>query len=114
VGNAGSFFKNPIVPATQADALLAAHPGMPVFQAPDGYRKLSAAWLIDSLGFRGMREGDAGIAASHALVLVNHGRATGRQLLDVALRVADGVRASYGVSLEPEPRLIGAAWPPAA
>lgn len=110
VGNAGSFFKNPIVPAAQADALLADHPGLPVFRAPEGFRKLSAAWLIDSLGFKGAREGDAGIAASHALVLVNHGAATGRQLLDFARRVAAAVHAAYGVALEPEPRLVGADW----
>lgn len=111
VGNAGSFFKNPIVPVARAEALLAAHPDMPVFAAPDGHRKLSAAWMIDRAGLKGAREGDAGIAASHALVLVNHGRATGRQLLDFALRVADAVHAAFGVALEPEPRIVGAAWP---
>lgn len=111
IGNAGSFFKNPIVPAAQADALLALHPDMPVFRAAEGQRKLSAAWLIDRLGFKGARDGDAGIAASHALVLVNHGDATGRQLLDFACRVAGAVRAAFGVALEPEPRLVGATWP---
>ena len=54
--------------------------------------------------------GDAGIAASHALVLVNHGKATGAQLLDLARRVAGSVQARFGVALEPEPRIIGATW----
>jgi UDP-N-acetylmuramate dehydrogenase len=57
-----------------------------------------------------VREGDAGIAESHALVLVNHGRASGAQLLALARRVAAAVRDAYGVALEPEPRLVGARW----
>ena len=110
VGNAGSFFKNPIVPAAIADALAALHPRLPVFAAGDGLRKLSAAWLIDSTGLRGYRDGDAGVSDAHALVLVNHGRATGADLLRVARHVAARVFERHGVALEPEPRLIGAAW----
>lgn len=111
VGNAGSFFKNPIVPVAQAGALRAAHPALPVFATGDAAtRKLSAAWLIDQCGWKGHREGDAGVAASHALVLVNHGHATGAQLLDLARRIAASVRERFGVALEPEPRIVGAAW----
>ena len=73
-------------------------------------RKLSAAWLIDQCGWKGYRDGDAGVAPSHALVLVNHGRATGAQLLDLARRIADSVHERFGVALEPEPRVIGATW----
>ena len=111
VGNAGSFFKNPIVPAVQAEALLAAHPALPVFRAADaGLRKLSAAWLIDQCGWKGHRDGDAGVSATHALVLVNHGAATGVQLLALARRIAQSVQARFGVAIEPEPRIIGASW----
>lgn len=111
VGNAGSFFKNPIVPAAQAEALLADHPTLPTFPGNDaGSRKLSAAWLIDARGWKGFRDGDAGVAASHALVLVNHGNASGQQLLDLARRIALSVDECFGVALEPEPRLIGARW----
>lgn len=110
IGNAGSFFKNPVVDVEQADALTREHPALPTFDAGAGRRKLSAAWLIDSLGFKGVREGDAGVAPSHALVLVNHGHATGRQLLQLAERIARSVHSRYGVGLEPEPRLIGATW----
>ena len=111
LGNAGSFFKNPIVPAALADALKSEHDTLPVFRGNDeGTRKLSAAWMIDACGWKGHRDGDAGVAASHALVLVNHGQATGAQLLDLARRIADSVRARFGVALEPEPRVIGAAW----
>ena len=111
LGNAGSFFKNPIVPAAQAEALLAQHPALPVFRG-DGAdtRKLSAAWLIDGCGWKGHRDGDAGVSAAHALVLVNHGGASGAQLLDLARRIAESVRERFGVAIEPEPRIVGARW----
>jgi UDP-N-acetylmuramate dehydrogenase len=111
IGNAGSFFKNPIVPVALADALKAEHAALPVFRGGDeSTRKLSAAWLIDQCGWKGHREGDAGVAASHALVLVNHGHATGAQLLDLARRIAASVQERFGVALEPEPRIVGARW----
>jgi UDP-N-acetylmuramate dehydrogenase len=111
IGNAGSFFKNPILPAAQAEALHAANPALPMFRGSDeATRKLSAAWLIDACGWKGHREGDAGVASSHALVLVNHGHASGAQLLDLARRIAASVRERFGVALEPEPRIIGAQW----
>lgn len=107
IGNAGSFFKNPVVPATLADDLRSTYPQAPAYEAGDGLVKLSAAWLIETCGWRGFREGDAGISAQHALVLVNHGRATGSELLAVARRVAESVERRFGVRLEPEPRIIG-------
>ena len=111
VGNAGSFFKNPIVPAALADELQQEHAGLPVFRgdAADN-RKISAAWMIEACGWKGFREGDAGVAASHSLVLVNHSLATGAQLLSLARRIADSVEARFGVRIEPEPRIIGAQW----
>jgi UDP-N-acetylmuramate dehydrogenase len=113
IGNAGSFFKNPVVTADLAASLQDRWPGLPVHRtAAPGRRKLSAAWLIEQAGWRGHRDGDAGIAAQHALVLVNHGSATGAQLLGLAQRVADSVATRFGVHLEPEPRIVGAAgWP---
>lgn len=119
IGNAGSFFKNPIVPAGLAEALKAEHPALPLFASGDAdTRKLSAAWLIDACGWKGHRidhgSGDAGVSPDHALVLVNHGRATGRELFDLARRIADSVHARFGVALEPEPRIIGATWTPPA
>jgi UDP-N-acetylmuramate dehydrogenase len=111
IGNAGSFFKNPIVPLAQAEALKDRHPALPVFPAgDDALRKLSAAWMIEQAGWKGFRDGDAGISAQHSLVLVNHGNASGRQLLDLARRVAASVRETFGVALEPEPRIIGATF----
>lgn len=108
IGNAGSFFKNPIVPEAQAAFIRDHHADLPVWPADDGRCKLSAAWLIDRCGLKGLREGDAGISERHALVLVNHGQATGRQLWALAQRVRATVAARFGVDLEPEPRIVGA------
>ena len=89
----------------------AGHPHAPVFRGNDeDTRKLSAAWLIEQCGWKGFREGDAGVAPSHALVLVNHGRATGEELLALARRIAGSVRERFGVAIEPEPRIVGASW----
>ena len=113
LGNAGSFFKNPIVDAAVAESLKAAHPALPVFPGDgSGTRKLSAAWLIEQAGWKGFREDDAGVAPQHALVLVNHGRATGAQLLALAGRIAGSVEGRFGVALEPEPRIIGGRFAP--
>ena len=108
IGNAGSFFKNPIVDATVAETLQREHPDLPAWPLVDGRRKISAAWMIEAAGFKGMREGDAGISNRHALVLVNHGHASGPQLWALARQVMDGVHAKFGVQLEPEPVVIGA------
>jgi UDP-N-acetylmuramate dehydrogenase len=110
IGNAGSFFKNPVVPAALAERLQAEDAALPVFGAGHSSRKLSAAWLIEACGWKGFREGDAGISAQHALVLVNHGRASGAELLAVARRVAASVEERFGVRLEPEPRIVGATF----
>jgi UDP-N-acetylmuramate dehydrogenase len=106
IGNAGSFFKNPIVPAAQADALALAHPGLPVWPHAGGTAKISAGWLIEAAGFKGGRDGDAGMSNRHALVLVNHGKATGPQLWAIAQKVIAGVQARFGVVLEPEPLIV--------
>jgi len=110
IGNAGSFFKNPVVDAALAQRIRAGHPQAPLYPGGDGRSKLSAAWLIECCGWRGYREGDAGISTRHALVLVNHGNATGAELLALARRVAESVEQRFGVRLEPEPRIVGARW----
>ncbi len=111
LGNAGSFFKNPMLPVADVEALQLQFPLLPVFAAEtDDQRKLSAAWMIEQCGWKGFREGDAGVSANHALVLVNHGNATGADLLSLARRIASSVHDTFGVAIEPEPRLIGAHW----
>ncbi|MGH8212092.1 MAG: UDP-N-acetylmuramate dehydrogenase [Rhodanobacteraceae bacterium] len=107
IPNAGSFFKNPVVPGERAAALKLENPAMPTWPSGEAHAKLSAAWLIETAGFKATREGDAGISERHALVLVNHGKATGAQLWALAQRVREGVQARFGVMLEPEPRIIG-------
>jgi UDP-N-acetylmuramate dehydrogenase len=106
IGNAGSFFKNPVVDAKNAEALRASNPALPVWDSAGGNKKLSAAWLIDACGLKGFREGDAGVSAQHALVLVNHGNATGAQIWAIAQRVIETVHRRFGVKLEPEPIVI--------
>ena len=106
IGNAGSFFKNPVVPAAVADALRRENPGLPAWPGPGGDSKLSAAWLVEACGLKGMREGDAGVSSQHALVLVNHGNATGAQVWALAQHVQRAVTQRFGVRLEAEPNVI--------
>ncbi len=109
IGNVGSFFKNPLVAADIADALKSQNPELPLYPAADDkQRKLSAAWLIERCGWKGQRDGDAGVSAQHALVLVNHGNASGAELLALARRIAASVHERFGVTLEPEARIVGA------
>ena len=111
LGNAGSFFKNPILPREQVEVLAQQYPALPVFPGDDdGNRKLSAAWMIQACGWKGRREGDAGVSPDHALVLVNHGNASGADLLAFARRISASVLETFGVPIEPEPRLVGARW----
>jgi len=107
IGNAGSFFKNPILNEAMAQRLREQEPDLPLHPAGRDTWKTSAAWLIERCGWKGHREGDAGISAQHALVLVNHGEATGAQLVDLARRVRASVKERYGVMLENEPRIVG-------
>jgi len=107
LGNAGSFFKNPIVSRDDAEPLRVAYPKAPVYPVPNAsHVKLSAAWLIESAGWKGFRDGDAGVSAQHALVLVNHGNATGPQLLALARRIQQSVHDRFGIALEPEPVIV--------
>jgi len=108
IGNAGSFFKNPIVDTAQAETLKREHPELPAWPQPDGRSKLPAAWLIEAAGLKGSRAGDAGISNRHALVLVNHGHASGGELWAFAQHVIATVQAKFGVRLEPEPVVVGA------
>lgn len=105
-GNAGSFFKNPIVSADFAAALKGLHARIPVWPQADGQAKLSAAWLIETCGLKGFRDGDAGVSDQHALVLVNYGGASGAQIWTLARHVQQCVLARFGVALEPEPLVV--------
>ncbi|HEX2536028.1 MAG TPA: UDP-N-acetylmuramate dehydrogenase [Chitinophagaceae bacterium] len=106
IGNAGSFFKNPSVPAEQFEALKEMHPGIVGFPNPDGTVKLAAGWLIEQCGWKGVRRGDAGCHAKQALVLVNYGGATGKQIYDLSTEIMESVRVKFGVALEREVNLV--------
>ncbi|MBU3058447.1 UDP-N-acetylmuramate dehydrogenase [Pseudomonas indica] len=106
LGNAGSFFKNPLVSAEVAVHLQAEHPDLVVYPQANGQVKLAAGWLIERAGWKGFRDGDAGVHRLQALVLVNYGNASGAQLLGLAQRIQADVAARFGVALEIEPNVI--------
>ncbi|MBA5636155.1 UDP-N-acetylmuramate dehydrogenase [Duganella sp. LX20W] len=106
IGNAGSFFKNPVVDAAQCADLLARFPTLVHHRQPDGSEKLAAGWLIDQCGWKGRSLGAAGVYAKQALVLVNHGGATGADVVRLAQAIQADVQARYGVRLEPEPVFV--------
>ncbi|NER59141.1 UDP-N-acetylmuramate dehydrogenase [Pseudomonas sp. MAFF212428] len=105
LGNAGSFFKNPVVSAQLAAQVRDAHPGVVGYPQADGQVKLAAGWLIEQAGWKGFREGDAGVHRLQSLVLVNYGQASGGQLYALAQRIQADVLARFGVELEMEPNL---------
>lgn len=106
VGNAGSFFKNPLVSAEQRNALLARHPQLVSHAQPDGQFKLAAGWLIDQCGWKGRSIGAAGVYEKQALVLVNRGGASGPELVRLAEAIQADVMSRFGVALEPEPVFV--------
>ncbi|MDO7897986.1 UDP-N-acetylmuramate dehydrogenase [Pseudomonas citrulli] len=103
LGNAGSFFKNPLVPAEHVAHLKQQYPDLVAYPQPGGQMKIAAGWLIERAGWKGFREGDAGVHALQALVLVNHGGATGLQLLELAQRIQRDIAERFQVELEMEP-----------
>lgn len=106
IGNAGSFFKNPEVDAEFYASLKSKFPAMPGYTLGDGRVKIPAGWLIDQLGWKGKRFGDAGVHSRQALVLVNHGNASGHEILNLAKQVQKSVLSEYGIELEPEVNVI--------
>ncbi len=107
IGNAGSFFKNPVMKVSDFEALKDTHENLPGFpQVGNDDVKTSAGWLIDQAGWKGYRKGDAGVSDNHALVLVNHGNATGSELWQIAEDIMTSVEDKFGIRLEPEPRVI--------
>ena len=106
IGNAGSFFKNPVVTKVKMVHLLEDDPTLVTYPLAGGRAKLSAGRLIDAVGLKGKREGDAGVSEKHSLVLVNYGNATGKDILAMAEKVKTAVKRRYGVTLEPEPVIL--------
>ncbi|MFW9077922.1 UDP-N-acetylmuramate dehydrogenase [Pseudomonas sp. P2757] len=103
LGNAGSFFKNPLVSAAVVAQIKQQHPDLVAYAQPDGQMKLAAGWLIERAGWKGFREADAGVHKLQALVLVNYGSATGLQLFELAQRIQKDIAQRFNVELEMEP-----------
>ena len=106
LGNAGSFFKNPEVENAVAEKLKLAYETLPVYQASTGKSKLAAGWLIEKAGWKGFRDGDAGVHEKQALVLVNYGNAKGKQIFDLSEKIKQSVFEKFGVEIEREVNCI--------
>ena len=102
IGNAGSFFKNPEVEHAKYDALIQQFPGLVAYPMENGHYKLAAGWLIEQCGFKGKREGDAGVHVNQALVLVNYGHASGEDIFKLSQEILDAVLLKFEVVLERE------------
>jgi UDP-N-acetylmuramate dehydrogenase len=106
IGNAGSFFKNPIIEAAQAVEIKKYYPSMPHFVKSERKVKVPAAWLIEQCGWKGRRMGAAGVHENQPLVIVNHGNATGTEIVSLAKAVKDSVRMKFNIELEFEVNIL--------
>lgn len=106
LGNAGSFFKNPVVTAAIAQAIRNSYPLAPAYPQPDGHVKLAAGWLIEQCGWKGKREGAVGCYEKQALVLVNYGGASSIDLLNFSGRIQESVMDTFGLVLEREVNVV--------
>jgi len=107
IGNVGSFFKNPVVDENVADKLKAKFDKVPLYDSSEeGKVKLAAGWLIDQCGWKGFRKGDAGVHVDQALVLVNYGNATGKEILDLSEKIKISVFDKFGLNLDAEVNVV--------
>ena len=109
-GNAGSFFKNPVIPAQQYWQLKQQFPDMVAYEQPNDCYKLAAGWMIDHCGWKGRQLGNAGVHARQALVIVNTGKACAADITAIAKAIANDVMNKFGVLLVPEPVFVGAGY----
>lgn len=105
IGNAGSFFKNPTISNTQFEALKAAYPSIPGYPSAEGV-KVAAGWLIEQAGWKGKRVGDVGVHTKQALVLVNYGGGSGKELKNLSEQIQASVFEKFGIHLQPEVNFI--------
>lgn len=106
LGNAGSFFKNPVIDRVDFEGLMAEFSGIKGYQISYDQIKIPAAWLIEQCGWKGKRMGDAGVHDRQALVLINYGNASGKEIFDLSMQIMDSVREKFGIMLEHEVRIV--------
>lgn len=106
MGNAGSFFKNPVIPQDRFEQLRSRHPDLRYFPVDAQHVKIPAAWLIEQCGWKGYRDGDAGVHRNQALVLINYGSATGKQIVTLAQKIIHSVEETFGIELTPEVNIL--------
>lgn len=102
LGNSGSFFKNPVISKAEFEDLQQRYPGMPFYVLDEEQVKIPAGWLIDRAGFKGYREGDAGVHKKQALVLVNYGEATGQEILALSAKIQERISDMFDIVITPE------------
>jgi UDP-N-acetylmuramate dehydrogenase len=105
-GNAGSFFKNPVISSQQAAELKSQFPSIIMYPLEDGTQKVAAGWLIEHAGWKGFRRGDAGVHPNQALCLINYGSATGKEILDLATDIKNSVFEKFQIHISPEVRIV--------
>ena len=105
-GNAGSFFMNPVVSREKFESLLELYPQMPHYHVDEQHEKIPAGWMIDQCGWKGRTVGRAGVHARQALVLVNRGGATGREIVDLCDAIRKDVFDRFGIDIHPEVNII--------
>lgn len=106
IGNVGSFFKNPIVSKEQFIEIQNEFSDVPFFKEASGKMKIPAAWLIEKAGWKGYREGDAGVYDKQALVLVNYGKARGSEIVSLARKIQESVQKRFGLEIKPEVTIV--------
>jgi len=106
IGNAGSFFKNPLIPKHELEELKRIYANVPSYEVDEKFVKVPAAWLIDQCGWKGYRKGDAGCHAKQALVLVNYGNAKGNEIYELSEEILHSVNKKFGILLEREVNVV--------
>lgn len=102
IGNAGSFFKNPVITKEQFETLYQQHPGIPSYPVDDNHIKVPAGWLIEHCNFKGIKKGNTGVHDKQSLVLINRGGANGKEVWELSEEILQTVKSKYGITLERE------------